>query len=301
MLKDVRPPHLRPISFNFMHFLPENRMCAPPFVTKQRPPPFGKSWIRHCLSRSKSREQKIRPSELNSRSLARGNMENAKPNVSNVRSDRIKIDFTGGSQNNTPVKDRGRVRQHTARDEESHKPNPDEIIVSVQASEDDFSSDDEIIDEVEMEQEQIYPVDEDVADNVQVMRTDRRYVVGKGLCSAVDADNVLNSIPAEVEKLTEKVVNYVSVLDGSSAETIRPIDVQQIRSDPIFKEMLSQAVAEQIKIDRSAANGSQRAANEIVSAGRMDVVDSDARMNVSCGEGLVTNTHELNDQPNFQT
>ena len=32
------PPHLRPISFNFMHFLPENRMCAPPFVTKQRPP-----------------------------------------------------------------------------------------------------------------------------------------------------------------------------------------------------------------------------------------------------------------------
>ena len=21
-----------------MHFLPENRMCAPPFVTKQRPP-----------------------------------------------------------------------------------------------------------------------------------------------------------------------------------------------------------------------------------------------------------------------
>ena len=32
------PPHLRPISFNFMHFLPENRMCAPPFVTKQCPP-----------------------------------------------------------------------------------------------------------------------------------------------------------------------------------------------------------------------------------------------------------------------
>ena len=32
------PPHLRPISFNFMHFLPENRMCAPPFATKQRPP-----------------------------------------------------------------------------------------------------------------------------------------------------------------------------------------------------------------------------------------------------------------------
>ena len=31
-------PHLRPISFNFMHFLPENRMCAPPFVTKQCPP-----------------------------------------------------------------------------------------------------------------------------------------------------------------------------------------------------------------------------------------------------------------------
>ena len=25
----MRPPHLRPISFNFMHFLPENRMCAP--------------------------------------------------------------------------------------------------------------------------------------------------------------------------------------------------------------------------------------------------------------------------------
>ena len=34
----MRPPHLRPISFNFMHFLPENRMCAPPFVTKQCPP-----------------------------------------------------------------------------------------------------------------------------------------------------------------------------------------------------------------------------------------------------------------------
>ena len=34
----MRPPHLRPISFNFMHFLPENRMCAPPFATKQRPP-----------------------------------------------------------------------------------------------------------------------------------------------------------------------------------------------------------------------------------------------------------------------
>ena len=32
------PPHLRPISFNFMHFLPKNRMCAPPFATKQRPP-----------------------------------------------------------------------------------------------------------------------------------------------------------------------------------------------------------------------------------------------------------------------
>ena len=42
------PPHLRPISFNFMHFLPENRMCAPPFATKQRPP-FGKSWICHWI------------------------------------------------------------------------------------------------------------------------------------------------------------------------------------------------------------------------------------------------------------
>ena len=34
----MRPPHLRPISFNFMHFLPENRMCAPQLATKQRPP-----------------------------------------------------------------------------------------------------------------------------------------------------------------------------------------------------------------------------------------------------------------------
>ena len=39
-------PHLRPISFNFMHFLPENRMCAP-HLRQNSAPPFGKSWIRH--------------------------------------------------------------------------------------------------------------------------------------------------------------------------------------------------------------------------------------------------------------
>ena len=47
-VRDARPPPGRPNSFDFMQFSGKFGVFTPP-LEGSRPPPSGKSWIRHCF------------------------------------------------------------------------------------------------------------------------------------------------------------------------------------------------------------------------------------------------------------
>ena len=113
----------------------------------------------------------------------------------------------------------------------------DDIVVSVLASEDEFMSEDELdLDE------RIYPIEEETEP--------------QPACSALVDDRQ--------ERQCGENRRFVT----SQTETsVRLVDIQQIRNDPLFQEMVSQAVAEQMRCDRRDGNPNVRSPQEVVNAG----------------------------------
>ena len=147
------------------------------------------------------------------------------------------------------------------RTDRDFQPNPDEIVVTVQASEDDFSSDEDV------EMKQIYPIEGDEHHDNRNVVNRGTWNIGRDVGSGAAFLNSNENLNVnETSLMTDSVIGKTVPRTNQTEQTVRPIDVQQIRSDPIFKEMLSQAVAEQIRIDHQDGK-TPRSGNEVVKAG----------------------------------
>ena len=119
----------------------------------------------------------------------------------------------------------------------------DKIVVSVRASKDEFISNDE------MEMEQIFPVEEIAPDVPNVHRPEMVSTKAQPLRQAI----------------LDMAQSQPGPSSGGSANNPVPIDVKQMRSDPVFKEMVAQVVAEQMKMSKESDKTSAEVVNASMS------------------------------------
>ena len=118
------------------------------------------------------------------------------------------------------------VRHGSGKAKQNFQPSLDEIIITVQASEDDFSSDDDV------EREEIYPMESEVPFGAERVGKDDRKVIprkdkDKSKKLSKDLMNVNIACRHGIEMTKD---NHVNLSTGNNAEeVVRPIDIQQIR------------------------------------------------------------------------